>query len=57
MDNTAYGANYKVAAIIGVHSFLNQITVNFDGLKVLDNANINHAVNVNYYTFNSLTLF
>lgn len=36
MDNTAYATNDEVAAINGTHSFINQIVVDFDDLKVLD---------------------
>ena len=43
IDNTAYAANDEVATINGTHSFINQIVVDFDDLKVLVNPRVNHA--------------
>ena len=46
MDNTHFAATDNISIINGGFSMINQITVNFDGVKVLDSLNTNHAVNI-----------
>ena len=50
MDNTDYGAGDDVSIINGGFGIINQIIVDFDGVKVLDLQNTNHALNVKNLT-------
>ena len=50
MDNTAYGAGDNASIINGGFGIIKQITVNFDGVKVLDLQKTNHALNVKNLT-------
>ena len=46
MDNTDFAAVDNISIINGGFSIIKQITVNFDGVKVLDSMNTNHAINI-----------
>lgn len=50
MDNTDYAAADNVGIINGGFSIIDQITVDFDGVKVLDAHKVNHAINVKNLT-------
>lgn len=50
MDNTGYDAGDNAAIINGGFGIINQITVNFDGIKVLNLQNCNHAMNIKNLT-------
>ena len=50
MDNTAYGANDNASIINGGFSIINQLTVDFDGVQVLNSQRTNHALNVKNLT-------
>ena len=50
MDNTAYGAGDNASIINGGFSIINQITVDFDGVQVLNSQRTNHALNIKNLT-------
>ena len=50
MDNTGYGAGDKAAIINGGFSVINSMSVYFDGAKVIDSDETNHALNVKNLT-------
>ena len=50
MDNTAYGAGDNASIINGGFGIINQITVDFDGVQVLNSQRTNHAINVKNLT-------
>ena len=50
MDNTGYGAGDNASIINGGFGIIEYIKVDFDGTKVLDLHNVNHALNVKNLT-------
>ena len=50
MDNTNYDAGDNASIINGGFGIIDQITVDFDGVKVLDSQKTNHALNVKNLT-------
>ena len=50
MDNTGYGVGDKAAIINGGFSIINSMSVYFDGIKVIDSVETNHALNVKNLT-------
>ena len=46
MNNTNYDADHAVATINGGFSLINQLKVDFNGVNVIENPGINHAINV-----------
>ena len=50
MDNTNYGAGDNASIINGGFGIIDQITVDFDGVKVLDLEKTNHGLNVKNLT-------
>ena len=50
MDDTGYGAGDNASIINGGFSIIDSMSVTFDGVKVIDSDNTNHALNVKNLT-------